>query len=33
MIAFNGLQVNQTANGQPPFIALTLINHSVDMLG
>jgi hypothetical protein len=33
MVALNGLQVNETTDRQPLLVALSLINHSVNMLG
>ena len=33
MVALNGLQVNEATDSQPLLVALSLINHSVNMLG
>jgi hypothetical protein len=33
MVTLNGFQVSETADSQPPLVALSLINHSVYMLG
>jgi hypothetical protein len=33
MVTLNGLQVSETADSQPPFVAFPLMLQSVNMLG